>query len=55
MALGPMKAFFPLVDQLARYFLAVRSAISLAISSFVLPSVVMPKLFAASINGSVVA
>jgi hypothetical protein len=35
------------------YFLAVFSAISLAISSFVLPSVVIARLLAATISGSV--
>lgn len=35
------------------YFLAVFSAISLAISSFVLPSVVIPRFLAATISGSV--
>lgn len=35
------------------YFLAVRSAISLAISSLVFPSVSMPKFFPATMRGSV--
>ncbi len=35
------------------YFLVDLSAISLAISSFVFPSVDMPRLLAATINGSV--